>query len=112
MIAVSYTHLNPSEIVAKEIETILEKNNMKSLKKDGVNRFFASDLSECFRIMAVSYTHLDVYKRQGYRNTFIYETWIWEERTEFICFMVMLVVMVMAATWAYKRTIREIPDVL
>lgn len=43
--------INPSEIVAKEIETILEKNNMKSLKKDGVNRFFASDLSECFRIM-------------------------------------------------------------
>lgn len=52
------------------------------------------------------------YFASGYRNTFIYETWIWEERTEFICFMVMLVVMVMAATWAYKRTIREIPDVL
>lgn len=52
------------------------------------------------------------YFASGYRNTFIYETWIWEERTEFICFMVMLVVMVMAATWAYKRTIREIPDIL
>ena len=36
------------------------------------------------------------YFASGYRNTFIYETWIWEERAEFICFMVMLVVMVMA----------------
>ena len=52
------------------------------------------------------------YFASGYRNIFIYETWIWEERTEFLCFIAVLVLMVVAATWAYKRTIKEIPDVL
>lgn len=52
------------------------------------------------------------YFATGYRNTFIYETWIWEEKTKFICFMVMLLIMIAAATWAYRRTIKEIPDIL
>lgn len=52
------------------------------------------------------------YFATGYRNTFIYDVWIWEEKTKFVCFMVLLLIMIAAATWAYKRTIREIPDIL
>lgn len=52
------------------------------------------------------------YFASGYRNIFIYETWIWEERLQFICFMTMMIIMVIAATWAYKRTVKEIPDIL
>ena len=52
------------------------------------------------------------YFASGYRNTFIYDTWIWEEPKAFVCFMIMLVIMAAAATWAYKRTVKEIPDIL
>lgn len=52
------------------------------------------------------------YFAKGYRNVFIYQRWIWEEGTEFLCFLLMLVLMVMAAVWAYKRTEKEIPDIL
>ena len=52
------------------------------------------------------------YFASGYRKTFIYETWIWQERIPFICFMIMLLVMIVAATWAYNRTVKEIPDIL
>lgn len=52
------------------------------------------------------------YFASGYRNTFIYDVWIWEEPKAFVCFVVMLIIMTIAATWAYKRTVREIPDIL
>lgn len=48
----------------------------------------------------------------GYRNVFIYKTWIWEEPTSFGCFAITLIVMVIAAIWSYKKLIKEIPDVL
>ena len=48
----------------------------------------------------------------GYRNCFIYKTWIWEEPTQFLIFLGMLIVMWILAIWSYKKLIKEIPDVL
>lgn len=52
------------------------------------------------------------YFAEGYRNIFIYKVWIWEEGKEFGCFMLMLVIMLILSVWAYKRTLKEIPDIL
>lgn len=52
------------------------------------------------------------YFATGYRNIFIYDKWIWKDGTSFICFVIVLVIMIIAALWAYKRTVKEIPDVL
>lgn len=48
----------------------------------------------------------------GYRNTFIYQKWIWEDGTGLACFALVLVIMIIAAVWAYKRTLKDLPDVL
>lgn len=48
----------------------------------------------------------------GYRNVFIYKEWIWENSVEFWCFFCVLIVMIVASTWAYARTKKEIPDIL
>ena len=52
------------------------------------------------------------YFATGYRNCFIYDTWFWEEPLQLGIFMGMLVVMVLAGFWSYRKLIREIPDVL
>lgn len=52
------------------------------------------------------------YFATGYRNTLIYGRWIWEDGTSLLCFFIVLIVMSIAAVWAYKRTVQEIPDIL
>ena len=52
------------------------------------------------------------YLATGYRNCFIYHKWFWEEPLQLGIFLGMLVIMVILAVWAYKKLIREIPDVL
>lgn len=48
----------------------------------------------------------------GYRNVFIYKKWIWEDTMSLACFGIMLLLMLILALWAYKRTVKEIPDIL
>lgn len=48
----------------------------------------------------------------GYRNTFIYHRWFWEVPGEMRNFLIVFVIMVILAVWAYKKLIKEIPDVL
>lgn len=48
----------------------------------------------------------------GYRNVFIYKTWIWEQPRDLISFGIVLVVMLFLAVWSYKKLLKEIPDVL
>lgn len=52
------------------------------------------------------------YIATGYRNCFIYKVWFWEEPLQLIIFLGMFLVMAVAAVWAYKKLIKEIPDVL
>lgn len=52
------------------------------------------------------------YFASGYRNTFIYDKWIWQDPKAFWCFMIMLFIMMMAAVWAYRKTVKELPDIL
>ena len=48
----------------------------------------------------------------GYRNCFIYKVWFWEEPLQLGIYLGMFLVMAIAAVWAYKKLIKEIPDVL
>ncbi|GHU66558.1 transport permease protein [Clostridia bacterium] len=48
----------------------------------------------------------------GYRNTFIYKVWIWEEPRVLVYFLIMLTLMAAFALWAYRKLYKEIPDVL
>ena len=52
------------------------------------------------------------YFAEGYRNMFIYERWLWEDMTGFMCFLIVFAVMIAGAMWAYRRTEKEIPDIL
>ena len=52
------------------------------------------------------------YLATGYRNCFIYKVWFWEQPERLLIFLSTLVVMIILALWAYKKLIKEIPDVL
>ena len=63
-------------------------------------------------MQTVLYFNPVTYIATGYRNCFIYKTWIWEEPLQFLIFLGMLIVMWILAVWSYKKLIKEIPDVL
>ncbi len=48
----------------------------------------------------------------GYRNSFIYKIWFWENWIELRNFGFVLLIMILLAMWAYKRLVKEIPDML
>lgn len=52
------------------------------------------------------------YLVEGYRNCFIHKTWIWGSPKTLIAFLTILLVMIFAAIWIYRRLRKEIPDVL
>ena len=48
----------------------------------------------------------------GYRNCFVYHRWFWETPGQMRNFIIVYVVMLALAVWAYKKLRRDIPDVL
>ena len=48
----------------------------------------------------------------GYRKTFIYKQWFFEDKVELGCYLVTLTIFTLAALWAYRKLRKEIPDVL
>ena len=52
------------------------------------------------------------YIATGYRNCFIYKVWFWEQPDRLLIFAIVLLVMILLALWAYKKLIKDIPDVL
>ncbi len=48
----------------------------------------------------------------GYRKAFIYKEWFWEDKIELMAYGITLVLVVLAAVWAYGKLRKEIPDVL
>ena len=52
------------------------------------------------------------YIATGYRNCFIYKVWFWEEAKQLGIFIFLLLIMIILAIWAYRKLIKEIPDVL
>jgi len=48
----------------------------------------------------------------GYRNCFVYHRWFWETPGQMRNFIIVYVVMLAFAVWAYKKLRRDIPDVL
>lgn len=63
-------------------------------------------------IQKLLYFNPVTYIATGYRNCFIYKVWFWEEPVQLGIFMLLLVMMIVLAVWAYKKLIKEIPDVL
>lgn len=63
-------------------------------------------------IQTVLYFNPVTYIATGYRNCFIYKVWFWDEPLQLGIFIGMFIVMVILAVWAYKKLIKEIPDVL
>lgn len=48
----------------------------------------------------------------GYRDCFIYKTWLWEDWYSMRCYLIVIFVMTILALWAYKKLYKEIPDVM
>jgi len=48
----------------------------------------------------------------GYRNVFIYKIWIWDHYFALGCFVIVFLILTLCAIWAYKKLIKDIPDVL
>jgi teichoic acid transport system permease protein len=48
----------------------------------------------------------------GYRKSFIYKEWFFEDPIEMACFCTTLLVFTLLALWGYDKTRKEIPDVL
>ena len=48
----------------------------------------------------------------GYRNTLVYQQWIWEAPNEMRNFIIVTIIMILLAIWAYHKLKKEIPDVL
>lgn len=48
----------------------------------------------------------------GYRKTFIYKQWFFEDKVELMCFCTTLLLVTIGALWAYRRLRKEVPDVL
>lgn len=52
------------------------------------------------------------YIATGYRNVFIYKTWIWAEPMAFLYFSIVTLLMLVLAIWAYNKLRKDIADVL
>jgi len=48
----------------------------------------------------------------GYRYSFIYKQWFFEDKIELLCYCTTLLVFIILALWAFKKLRKEIPDVL
>jgi len=48
----------------------------------------------------------------GYRNSFIYKEWFWEDPREIICFLIVFAVLLILTIVVYKKLHREAVDVL
>lgn len=48
----------------------------------------------------------------GYRKSFIYKQWFWEDKVELIGYATTFLVFFLLALWAFKKLRKEIPDVL
>lgn len=48
----------------------------------------------------------------GFRNSFIYKQWIWEDISELRNFIIVFFLLSAATMWIYKRTEKEVMDVL
>ena len=48
----------------------------------------------------------------GFRNCFIDKVWIWEQPKRLLYFIIILIILLIAGIWAYKKLRKDIPDVL
>ena len=48
----------------------------------------------------------------GYRDTLIYEHWIWERPEQIRNFLIVTVIMVLMSLWSYWKLKKEVPDVI
>ena len=49
---------------------------------------------------------------EGYRNVFVFKKWIWENPTDLACILTVYLFFAALGLWAYRKLIKEIPDVI
>ena len=49
---------------------------------------------------------------EGYRNVFVFKKWIWENPTDLACILAVYLFFATLGLWAYRKLIKEIPDVI
>lgn len=59
-----------------------------------------------FKLNPITYTV------EGYRNSFVYQKWFWEEPKLLAVYLVEMLIMWLLALWIYKKLRKDIPDVL
>ena len=52
------------------------------------------------------------YLAEGFRNTFAYHIWIWEEKSLFLHFVFILFIMTLVSSLLYRRLEKRIPEIL
>ena len=52
------------------------------------------------------------YVAYGYRNSFVYKIWFWEDPRYLLNIGIVYAVLVLLALWIYRRTVRSISDIL
>lgn len=52
------------------------------------------------------------YLVNGFRNCFINKVWFWEQPKRLAYFLIITLIMIILALWAYRKLRKEIPDVL
>ena len=52
------------------------------------------------------------YLVNGFRNCFINKIWFWEQPKRLLYFVIITLVLLVCALWAYRKVRKEIPDVL
>ena len=48
----------------------------------------------------------------GYRHCFIDKTWFFEDLYAMRCYLIVMIVIIIGAVWAYKKLYKDIPDVM
>ena len=48
----------------------------------------------------------------GYRKSFIYKEWFWEDKVELIGYATTFLIVFLLSLWAYKKLRKEIPDII
>ena len=48
----------------------------------------------------------------GYRHTFVDKIWFFQDLYSMRCYLIVIVVMIVLAIWAYRKLHKDIPDVM
>lgn len=60
----------------------------------------------------IIYLNPITYIVNGYRNCFIKKIWFFEQPKQFLCFIIVMFLMLLFASWVYKKNKKDMPDII